>query len=158
MPEINGSHFSATGCRVFPFPANRGQKHSIELKNAGAADSDLNGWPLTGAGAAPAFTTSVIIPPGGYLIVPCSAAAGSFHLPVALPDAGGIVQLFTPAGVRADAFEYGNQVANFSVGRIGTAWVLNSPTPGADNMAAAVAPNRDIALNEWLANPKPRRE
>ena len=49
-----------------------------------------------------------------------------------------------------DALTFGIQVADYSVGRISGSWVLNRATPNSNNLAGVVAPDSNVALNEWL--------
>ena len=128
----------------------------IELKNTGVVPVEVNGWTVASSAASYTFGASTVIAPGGFLVLPCSPNAGGAHLTAVLPAGGGYVQLKTAAGEQADAVQYGNQLPNLAIGRVGSAWVLTAPTPAADNVAASVAPAAgNLVLNEWLSDAVP---
>src|SRR5205085_7524113 len=62
--------------------------------------------------------------------------------------------LFDAATNRVDAFSFGLQLTNYTVGRVGpaAAWQLTAPTPGAANVAATTGGATNLVINEWLAN------
>ena len=127
----------------------------VELRNTTGATVDITGWTLTTTNnfVFPAGTT---LPAGGYLIVYCdNAGTPDLHTGGSgLGDASGMVLLKNGATL-IDGVSYGNQAANFSIGKVSGAWTLVTPSPGAMNMAATTAALTSLALNEWLANATP---
>ncbi|MDB6148773.1 MAG: hypothetical protein JWQ44_221 [Chthoniobacter sp.] len=130
----------------------------VELKNVSGAPVDLQGWTLFAAGTGHSFTSSFVVPAGGFAVVPCSpmAPVGSPRLAASIPTAGALVRLQTPGGIDADAIHFGNQLSNLSIGRVAGSWTLNNPTPNAENVAAPIAPVAgNLVINEWLSNAVP---
>ncbi|HEY0456615.1 MAG TPA: lamin tail domain-containing protein, partial [Verrucomicrobiae bacterium] len=147
---------------VSSFDANGGYPDWVELFNAGANSVDLTGWSLSNDGNIRkyTFTNGPVLPSGGYLILECDtnnlqAAATIYHTGFALNENGDSVFLYDQAGNRADAISFGNQLADYSIGRVGNAWALTTPTPLAPNTAAATASQTNLVVNEWLANSIP---
>ncbi len=133
----------------------------VELHNAGAAPVNLAGWSLTDNGdprqfVFPAGTTIAV---GGYLIVWCdSVTTSGLHAGFALGRTGETVQLYDANTNLVDAVSFGYQLSDLTLGRLTGAadfWQLNTPTPGAANSAAALAPASALAINEWLTQPLP---
>jgi hypothetical protein len=122
----------------------------IELYNSGSASLDLGNWSLSDDSnpRSLVFAAGTVIEPGGYYIV--WLGTGFF-----LNPEGESVFLYDPATNRVDGLSYGLQVANRTVGRLGSSWNLCLPTPGAANVAAALAPASSLAINEWFANSPP---
>jgi hypothetical protein len=94
------------------------------------------------------FAPGTLIQPGGYHVV--WVGPGFF-----LDPEGEAVLLYDPATNRVDGFSYGRQLANYTVGRLANSWQLCIPTPGAENVAATLAPASSLSINEWLANSSP---
>jgi len=123
-----------------------------EMALGNSADFD-NAWKF------PAGTT---IPVNGYLLIWCdgSRAASTnngtaLNTGFSLGGDSGDVFLFNAAGQPVDWIGYGFQVQDFSIGRVGGEWrLLASPTPGANNSAAAtIGPVTSLRINEWMASP-----
>ena len=74
------------------------------------------------------------------------------HTGFALSGQGERVFLFDAQANRADAFSFGPQVTDLSVGRVGGYWQLTVPTPNAANQLASVGGASGLVINEWLAN------
>jgi len=132
----------------------------IELYNAGPGDVDLGGWSLSDDGNPGKFMfpAGTVLPGGGYLVVWCDAVTNTtpgFHTGFALDQQGDAVFLFNAASQRVDAVSFGQQLTNYALGRVAGSWVLTTPTPGAANVAAALAPVTELVINEWLANSLP---
>ena len=131
----------------------------IELRNAGAQVANIAGWSVTDSGNPRKyiFPPNTTIPAGGYLVVwaDTNNAAPGLHTGFALDRDGETISLFNASTARVDSVTFGLQVGDFSVGRIGGAWNLNAPTPSLANLAAALAPSSDLAINEWLADAPP---
>ena len=132
----------------------------IELYNGGANAVNLAGWSLTDDGNARkfAFPAGTSLPASGYLVVWCDDAASptpGLHSGFGLSRSGESLFLYDPAGQRVDAVSFGFQLADYSIGRLGGAWRLTTPTPAALNIGAPVAASTNLVINEWLANPLP---
>ena len=133
----------------------------IELHNPGVSEVDLAGWSLTDDGDARKFVFPALgstIPVGGYLTVWCDDATNTtpgLHAGFALNRSGDSIFLFDPATNRVDAFTYGLQLTNHSVGLVSGDWLLTTPSPGGANVAAPVAAPSSLRINEWLANSPP---
>jgi hypothetical protein len=129
----------------------------IEVRNRGAGATNLAGWSLSDDSNPRKFVFPANTPlaAGGYLVVWCDNVtnAPGLHTGFALNRSGDNVFLYDANTNRMDALTFGLQIADRSVGRISDAWQLNLPTPGSNNVAAALASVTNLALNEWLANP-----
>jgi len=135
----------------------------IELHNRGGNATNIAGWSLTDDSNTRKFVIpgGTSIPAGGFLVLWCDTATNSpgLHTGFALGKSGETVSLFDANTNRADAFTYGLQLTDYSVGRVGAVgpsgsdWQLTTPTPGATNVAAALASPTNLAINEWLADP-----
>jgi hypothetical protein len=128
----------------------------IELVNTGASTASLAGWSLSNDGNPLRFVFpgGVTIPAGGFLLVFCDAQtnAPGLHTGFALSGQGEQLFLYDAQTNRADAFSFGLQVPNLSVGRVGGYWQLTAPTPNAANQLATVGGASSLVINEWLAN------
>ncbi|PYK31451.1 MAG: hypothetical protein DME57_03655, partial [Verrucomicrobia bacterium] len=132
----------------------------IELHNTGAQTVSLAGCSLTDDSSPRkyAFPADVSIPADGYLVVWCDSptnALPGLHTGFALGRKGETVSLFNASTARVDVVTFGLQLTDYSVGRTAQGWKLNTPTPGAANVAVATAPASSLAINEWLANAAP---
>ena len=131
----------------------------VELHNASNQSMSLAGWSLSDDGNERKFVLPELasIPAGGYFVVWCDdrTNAPGFHAGFSLNQEGETLFLFDAQTNRIDAVSFGLQIANASLGRMGSdhLWQLTVPTPGATNEAAEVAPATSLALNEWMANP-----
>lgn len=131
----------------------------VELHNSSGSGVDVSSWSLTDDSIARKYVLppSTVIPAGGFLVVWCdtNTALPGLHTGFALSRNGQTVSLFDNNTNRVDALTFGLQLTDLSVGLVGGDWVLNMPTPGATNMAAAVDSPTNLFLNEWLANAAP---
>ncbi len=131
----------------------------IELRNTSGSPIDLGGWSLTDDGNARKFVfPSTTIPANGYLVVWADAVTNTtpgLHTGIALGRNGDTVFLYDANTNLVDAISFGPQVANLTIGRIGGAWTLNTPTPDAVNVAATLGSAASLSINEWLANSAP---
>lgn len=128
----------------------------IELFNPGSNSVDLANWSLTDDGNARKFVFPAInLPASGFLIVWCDTDtnAPGLHSGFALGRNGESVFLFDASTNLVDAFSYGLQLPDKSVGRVGNTWQLTLPTPGGANIAAPLASATNLVINEWMANP-----
>lgn len=132
----------------------------VELYYDGAAAFDLSGMRLTDDPAKPTkfvFPSGSKIPPGQYLVLYADAAATSgVHLGFSLAAGGDSLYLYNKLGTLVDSVQFGTQLADCSIGRVGRddAWCLTFPTPGRDNEAQSLGDPGDVKINEWLAGVK----
>ncbi len=131
----------------------------IELRNTSGSPVDVAGWSLTDDGNARKFVfPSTTIPAHGFVVVWADAVTNTtpgLHTGLALGRNGDTVLLYDAATNLVDAISFGPQVANLTIGRIGGAWTLNTPTPNATNAAATLGSASSLSINEWLANSAP---
>ncbi len=122
----------------------------IELHNPGSTTVDLGNWSLSDDSnpRTLVFPNGTVIGPGEFHVV--WLGPGFFLRPE-----GESVFLYDAATNRVDGLSYGIQIANYTVGRFANSWRLCLPTPGAENVAAALAPASSLSVNEWLANSPP---
>ncbi len=137
----------------------------IELYNDGAAQINLEGMSLSDDPANPTkfvFPAGTTLGAGQYLVLYAdSASTSGLHLGFALEGSDGGVYLYdSPANNQAllDSVQYGPQIANLSIGRIGHdgTWTLTQPTFGAANVAARTGDPATLKINEWLASEQVR--
>jgi hypothetical protein len=131
----------------------------IEVQNNTSVTASIAGWTLSDPVASQKynFPSGTTIPANGYLVVWCDSADGApgLHTGFPLNPTGDTVQLLDSNKVRWDAVQFGNQPANYSIGKISGTWQLTNPTPNAANTAAALAPSSSVVINEWMANALP---
>ena len=136
----------------------------IELFNPGASAASLAGLSLSVNSPEPGewrFPPSATIAAGGYVVIWCDGGAplstnsGNYNTGQSLDGESGGAYLFNASGQLVNSIEYGFQIADRSIGLVGTAWrLLAAPTPGADNGAAALlGSGTSLRLNEWMAQP-----
>ncbi len=133
----------------------------IELLNDSAAAVDLGGMSITDDPEEPGkhvFAAGTTIPAGGLLCVyaadPPAAGATGVYVGFQLDGDGEGVWLYDAAGELVDAVEFGTQVPDLSIGRVGRDrhWALTVPTPASDNLPQPVADPEGVVINEWFAN------
>lgn len=132
----------------------------IELRNTTGTNVNLTGWSLTDDGLVQKFVfpNGTTIGAGGYLVVWCDAVTNvtpGLHTGFSLGRNGDDVFLYDASFNRADAISFGPQVADYSIGRVGGAWTLTTPTTNAVNVAAMQASATNLFINEFLANSVP---
>jgi len=130
----------------------------VELYYDGAASYDLSGMYLENGAASPArfvFPTGSRIAPGQYLVLyaDAGAATSGLHLGFALNPEGDSLALYGKTATLVDSIDFGRQVANFSIGRVGyeDTWHLTDPTLGQSNVAHLTDDPAGMRINEWLA-------
>src|SRR5262249_21929638 len=106
----------------------------VELYNSGSNPVSVNNWSLSNSGNARKYVfPNTNIPAGGYLVVWCDSQSNApgLHSGFNLGKNGESLFLYDAATNRVDAFSFGLQLANYTLGRIGLGtWQLNVPTPG----------------------------
>ncbi|MCA9149773.1 MAG: lamin tail domain-containing protein, partial [Planctomycetales bacterium] len=137
----------------------------IELYNYGTSTVDLSGYGVgdSASNLRPfAFPAGTTLGAGEYLLLTADAslAGPGFHLNFGLNRQGDGVFLSTPGGSVVDSVEFGHQLTDYSIGRVGQDlhWALNSPTLGQANVAAPVGDMHDVKINEWYADGSIRLE
>jgi hypothetical protein len=130
----------------------------VELYYDGAASYDLSGMSLENGATSPArfvFPAGSRIAPGQCLVLyaDAGAATSGVHLGFALNPEGDSLTLYGKTGTLVDSVEFGRQVANFSIGRVGyeDTWHLTDPTLGQSNVAHPTDDPTSMRINEWLA-------
>ena len=130
----------------------------LELYNGATNSANLANWSFSNSGNARKFVfpSGATISPGDYLVVWCDTQtnAPGLHSGFNLGRKGESLFLYDAATNRVDAFSFGLQLTNYTVGRIGPddSWQLTLPTPGAANVPAPAGGATNLAINEWLAN------
>ena len=137
----------------------------VELHNEGPSAVTLTGMRLTDDPSNPGKFTfpSTTLAAGAYLTVYAdSAATPGLHLGFGLGQNGDSVYLFNTVasgGARLDSVQFGVQLPNLSIGRLGNSgdWSLTQPTlvPAAANVAQSVGNPRTLKINEWRAASTP---
>jgi len=92
--------------------------------------------------------------PGQYLVLFADAdtAPAGIHLRFALAQEADEVYLYDRNGTLIDSVEFGSQLADLSIGRVGYEgrWTLTAPTFGQANLAVPLADPDAVVINEWL--------
>ena len=128
-------------------------RDQVELLNEGAATVNLAGLRLT----------DDLRKPNAFTFGPATLARGAFlvldsaQLGFSLDAAGDGVYLLNSVaagGALLDFVEFGAQMADLSLGRVGEGgdWQLTQPTFGSANVIQPVGDLRQIRINEWLAS------
>jgi hypothetical protein len=131
----------------------------VELVNPTDQAQDLTAFSLTDSPLEPGkyfFPAGSSLPAHGYLVVWADDAtnAPGLHTGFAINKDGQTVALFaatTNGYALADSVSLGLQIPDFSVGRVGGAWMLTVPTPNAGNVAADLGSPASLKVNEWMA-------
>ncbi len=132
----------------------------IELYNPGSTAVDLSGLRLTDDVNEPdkfSFDPGTMIPSGGYLVVYANEPDGTsgIHTGFGLSKDGQSLYLFDTVdhgGVLIDTVTFGLQLTDYSIGRVGTNWVLCEPSAGRPNIPAATGDPAGLVINEILAS------
>ena len=128
-------------------------RDQVELYNEGATAVDLTGLRLTDDPAQPGKFTfaAVSLVPGAFL------ALDSSQFGFSLEASGEGVYLYDKAsagGALLDSVQFGLQVTDWSLGRIGESgeWRLVQPSFGQQNTAQNLGDPARVRINEWLAS------
>ncbi|MEZ6120402.1 MAG: lamin tail domain-containing protein [Pirellulaceae bacterium] len=140
------------------FSASETYPDAIEIQNLSNVDFDLAGMSISDDAVNPrryVFPPNTIVPAAGYLVLIADDRTDlpGVHLGFSLDADGEGVYLFAENGDTLDSVEFGLQVTDFSIGRVGDAadWQLTSPTLGSANQAARTGDAEQLHINEWLA-------
>lgn len=142
-----------------PFRTSQQFPDWVELLNIGSTAVELGGWTLrdTSDGIF-VFPIDTTLQPNEFLIVHLDSQTNSpgLHAPFGLKLDGESLMLYNSSDRRVDGITFGPQADGWSLGRnAGGNWVLNQPTKGTANSAAALGDPSLLQINEWLANPRP---
>ncbi|HEV57805.1 MAG TPA: hypothetical protein ENN87_09980, partial [Phycisphaerales bacterium] len=120
---------------------------------------DLTGMGLTDRPDEPhrfTFPAGVVLMGQEYLVLPADAQDGldGIHLGYGLDRDGQGLYLCDTDGTLLDAVEFGRQVEDCSIGRLGPerAWALTIPTFGQPNRPQATGPATHLRINEWFTH------
>ncbi|HUT47313.1 MAG TPA: lamin tail domain-containing protein, partial [Sedimentisphaerales bacterium] len=96
------------------------------------------------------------IQPGRYLVLYADSdtTSSGIHLGFALNGDGEGVYLYNAGGQLLDSIEFGLQLPDLSIGRIGNTglWTLTVPTFGQANINQPLGYQKTLRINEWLAD------
>jgi hypothetical protein len=102
------------------------------------------------------FSAGTSVQPGGYLrlYADSDTRSSGIHLGFALDGDGEGLYLYDSSGHLLDSVEFGMQLPDLSIGRIGDTgrWGLTVPTFGRPNIAHPLGNENEIRINEWLAD------
>jgi hypothetical protein len=131
----------------------------IELYYDGPTSLNLSGMSISDNPDEPAkfvFPEGTTIKPNEYLILYADSetTTSGIHLGFALKGNGECIYLYDNNGELLDSIEFGLQLPDFSIGRVGQngKWRLTMPTFGQANLIQPMGDPRKIKINEWLAN------
>jgi hypothetical protein len=131
----------------------------VELYYDGPASMSLSGMSITDNPDDPGkfvFSAGTSIQPGGYLrlYADSDTRSSGIHLGFALDGDGEELYLYDRSGQLLDSVEFGMQLPDLSIGRIGDTgrWSLTVPTLGRPNIAHPLGNQNEIRINEWLAD------
>lgn len=130
----------------------------VELANTSDTAVDVSGWSVSDDGNPRKFVfpPASTISANGFLVLWCDASTNTtpgLHTGFILNPASESLFLYDANTNVVDALSWGQQAANYSLGRLGVNWELNSPTPDAVNTAATLGSAASVSINEFLANP-----
>jgi len=131
----------------------------IELYYEGRTSLNLAGVSITDNPDYPdkfIFAAGTTIEPGEYLLLYADSATTSagIHLGFALDGDGEALYLYDKNGELMDSVEFGRQLPDLSIGRIGpdNRWTLTIPTPETVNIFQPLGDTATLSINEWLAD------
>jgi fibronectin type 3 domain-containing protein len=131
----------------------------IELYNASATAFDLSGMSISDNPTNPfkyVFPLGTTIPAGGYRTFYADnnpSTPTELHLGFSLKsNEGDGVYLFDGLGELVDSVEFGVQIDDYSIARLGHngEWGLAQPAFGAPNIAQPTGDPRNLNINEWF--------
>lgn len=152
---------------VNALPIGNHTPDAVELYNAGATPLLLAGYSISDSPNSPTpfvFPAGTTISAGGYLVLQGgdSAATPLLDVGFGLSDEGDGLYLFNAQGQLIDSVTFGNQLADYSIGRVDrplenangedALWALNVPTLGSANRLAPVGDATSLSINEWYSS------
>jgi len=131
----------------------------IELYYDGPSSLSLTGVSITDNPDEPrkfVFPSGTSIEAGGYLVLYADSdtTSSGIHLGFALNGDGEGLYLYNSSGQLLDSVQFGLQLPDLSIGRIGNtaSWTLTVPTFGQVNLAQPLGNQKALRINEWLAD------
>ena len=131
----------------------------IELYYDGPTSLSLSGASITDNPDEPGkfvFPSGASIRPGEHkvLYADFDTTSAGIHLGFALNSNGEGLYLYDSSGLLLDSIEFGMQLPDLSIGRVGRdgLWTLNVPTFGQINAAHPLGNQNTLSINEWLAD------
>ncbi|MEN6425681.1 MAG: lamin tail domain-containing protein [Phycisphaerales bacterium] len=131
----------------------------VELHNGGSQAISLSGMSLSDDPQQPAqfvFPAGATMNPGDYLVLfaDSETTASGYHLGFGLNAEGDGLYLYDAVGELIDSVEFGSQIPDLSIGRVGpdNVWQLTVPTVGQANVLQPLGDPGTIRINEWLAS------
>jgi hypothetical protein len=131
----------------------------IELYYDGPDSMSMSGVSITDNPDVPrkfVFPSGTSIRPGEYkvLYADSDTTSAGIHLGFALNADGESLYLYDSNGQLLDSVEFGLQLPDLSIGRIGSngSWSLTVPTFGQANIARPLGDQKPLKINEWLAD------
>ncbi len=132
---------------------------AVELYYDGPAALSLAGMSLSDDPTQPdkfVFPAGTTIAPGKYLVLfaDSNAVTSGMHLGFAFAEDGDGLYLYDRNGSLLDSVEFGRQLPDLSIGRVGPdgQWQLTIPTLGEANIGYPRGGTNTLRINEWLAN------
>jgi len=131
----------------------------VELYYDGPVALDLSGMSITDDKGNPdkfVFASGTTIEPGQHMViyVDANAVGPGIYLGFALSGNGEGVYLHDNSGELLDSVEFGLQLPDLSIGRVGYngKWHLTVPTFGGENFAQPLSDPDMLKINEWFTN------
>lgn len=144
---------------VSAVPIGNSHPGLVELYYDGPSSINLSGMTVTNDLNDPAkfvFPAGSAMIPGQYLVLlaDTNTVTPGLHLSFSLDDQGDRVYLRDKNGTPLDSIEFGQQLPDLSIGRVGRdeEWRLTVPTLGTANVAYPNGNPDVIRINEWLAH------
>lgn len=146
-------HSAMPPVRINEVSVNTGSSPDlVELYNESTNTVELRGMSLTDDANNPRkyVFAARALPPMSYVVI------SSTELGFGLNGTGESLSLYDVperGGLLLDSVTFGQQLAGYSIGRIGLAgaWRLNTPSLGSANVSVGTAVPQDIFINEWMA-------
>jgi hypothetical protein len=131
----------------------------VELYYDGPTSQSLSGVSITDNPDEPrkfVFPSGASIQPGRHMVLYADSdtTSSGIHLGFALNSDGEGLYLYDSSGELLDSVEFGMQLPDLSIGRIGDTgrWSLTVPTFGQTNIAHPLGDQNALRINEWLAD------
>ncbi len=130
----------------------------VELYYDGPGSLSLTGISLSDDSRTPdkyVFPAGVMMNAGEYLVLFADDNTGTsgLHLGFAFDAQGEALYLYDKTGALIDSVEFGAQLPDMSIGRVGATgqWRLTVPSFGQANLPMPLGDPRAVKINEWLA-------
>ena len=131
----------------------------IELFYDGPTSLNISGMSISNSPDNPrrfVFSSGTTISPGDYLVLYADSdtITSGIHLGLDFDDEGGSVYLYNHDGTLLDSVQFGRQLPDLSIGKMGynRNWHLTVPTFGRDNISQPLGNPDTLKINEWFTN------